>query len=222
MKKTNIVAVFIASLSVILLSNGIFASADNASRFNGAKARGEQSKDVQNGLGLHVGMGMMGGMFGAGPDEKNTTVSVEKIDGGIRITKTSIDSDTVTKLQKTADDFNLQKSITRTVTNIKNGIEITTTSDNADAVKLIKERMTNKSDSSKKDGKISISTEELTNGIKETITSADAEIVKRLQEGKGYGMGMGYGKPDFKNTKHGAKAKFGKGQSGSQTSGEGN
>ena len=189
MKKLNIIAVLVAAFGVILLSNGIMASAEN-SVGNTTTASVSSSPDGQG--GKH-GPGFMG--FGGMPgmeDMDNVTVTATKTDNGITINKTSSDTDTITKLHDMADQINLRASIKRDVQNISNGIVITTTSDNADAVKMIQEMKPKETD--KDTGKFKITSETISNGTKETITSDDTTLVEKLQSGKNnnvYGIGMG-------------------------------
>ena len=188
MKKTNLIAMLIAAVSVVFLSNGILASAQDTTGTTNTSTDGKKS-------GPNEILGFKGlGMFGMGSlNNKNITMSAEKINNGITITETSTDANTVKKLQDMAYQIDLRSSINRTVENISNGIVVTTTSENPDAVKLIQDKIPKNNVGNNTNSKFQVTWETLPNGTKETITSTDPNMVTKLQSGSANGMGKAFG-----------------------------
>lgn len=117
--------------------------------------------------------------------------SIEKLADGVRITQTTKDADTLTRLHAMADKHNLMSQITTTVENVENGVKIRRTSTNADAVKLLqeekqpqmKERPVTAEDLNRPSRpEITHTQSNIDNGVEILITSTDADTVKRLQE----------------------------------------
>lgn len=116
---------------------------------------------------------------------QNVDESRVNIEGGVKITRTSNDTEVVSKLQ--AEDLihpaprgaGQLTDVTSTKTNISNGVEILLTSTNADTVKKLQEGPQKRERLPM--NKITMTTEKIPNGIKITRTSADAAIVAKLQ-----------------------------------------
>ena len=165
-------------------------------------------------------MGLVGGALTAGVSadggsldvqlnkenfRESITRNVEKLDNGVRITETSEDAETVSRLHDKADKFAMKDKISKEVIELDNGVKVTVSGSDAESIEFIQSR-----DEKRKDAPegVNVTRENTDTGVVMTITSDDAEHVEKIQERAE--KGPGHGKKGMKGGRRGGGEKAGK------------